>query len=197
MFAIGGILKGIFEYIGTKSIQPVAVCSPVSDWIVVHGDVATADNAGSAITVPSTQIIDADAHVLSCLGLGTSVQLCVQYTAARTLSTDPIFNLFGLSAADGTSTPAADTTTGLLLGQFAQTATGSRIAGIPTGLRTAALAYDFTIADDATNDPSDGTYKYTQVTTVDLIGLPFFGVGVKTAGVLSGAGTAKLLARFF
>lgn len=160
----------------------VAVVSPVSDWIVIHGDVATADNAGAAITIPATQIIDADASPLDCLGKGTTVALAVQYTATRTLSTDPVLNLFGLSALDST---------------FAETTLATRAAGIATPLLTAAASYDWTFADDATNDATTGLMKMTRVQFVDLQGLRYFVAGVKTAGVLSGAGTAKLLARVF
>jgi hypothetical protein len=194
MLAIGSLIQALFSGLGQKAPEPVAVVSVVSDWVLLHGDVATADNAGSAITVPSTQIIDADARIVDCLGKGTIAELCVQYTATRTLSTDPVFNLFGLSSALGTSTPSTTT------GQFTPTAntpTSNVISGIPKALRTAALGYDFSVPDDATNDPSDGTYKYTASVTVDLTGLRYLVAGVKTAAVLSGAGTAKLLVRFY
>lgn len=184
MLAIGSLVAALFQNRPQDKGPPqcVAVVSPVSDWIVIHGDVATADNAGSAITIPATQIIDADAVPLDCLGKGTSVIVAVQYTATRTLSTDPIFNFFGLSALDST---------------FAETTNATRAAGIATPLRTAALGYDWTFADDATNDATTGLMKMTMYQTVDLMGLRYFVAGVKTAAVLSGAGTAKLLARVF
>lgn len=170
--AIGATLEAKVSSTAGLNIPPVAVASICSDWTVIHGDVTTADNSGSAITTPSTQIVDADAQPLDTKGKGTCVILTVQYTASRTLSTDPIFNLFGLDGSGATP-----------------------IAGIPSPLLTQAASYDWTFADDATNDANDGTYKYTRPQIVDLQGLRYFVAGVKTAGILSSTGTAKLLAR--
>lgn len=173
--AIGAVIEAIqYSRFLRDPIREVAIVSPLSNWVVIHGDVTVADNSGSAITTPSTQIVDSDARPLDTKGKGTCVILTVQYTAARTLSTDPIFNLFGLDGSGATP-----------------------IAGIPSPLRTAAASYDWTFADDATNDANDGTYKYTIPQIVDLQGLQYFVAGVKTAGVLSSTGTAKLLARIF
>lgn len=188
--AIGTLAQVAFAKASRGDPRPMAAVSPVSNWIVVHADVTAADNGGSAITIPSTQIISSNAHVLDCLGCGTLVALVVQYTATRTLNTAPVCNLFGLASVNGVV--GSD---GI---NFTETGTSTRHTGIPTPLRTSpALSYDWTFSGDATNDANDGTFKYTAPQIVDLMGLPYFLAGVKTAAVLSGAGTAKLLARFF
>ena len=58
-----------------------------------------------------------------------------------------------------------------------------------SGVKTSAGAGDITLADDATNDCDDATYKYTLPSDqIDAIGGDWGAVTVKTAGVSSSTG---------
>lgn len=189
LFTIGSAIRGLFQ--GSSqgvAVAPVAVCSPISDWQVGHADVTAADNGGAVVLNPGTEIVDADAHVVDALGLGTTALICLQYTATRTISTAAVLNLFGISAALGTSTPTASL--------FDPTVAATRHLGIPQRLLTSGGSADWSFDDIAASDLGDGTYKYTDSQQVDLLGNRFLLLGVKTAGALSGAGSLRALVRF-
>lgn len=158
-----------------QGIQAFSLASLQGDFVTIHSDVTAADNGGSAITAPGA-VASSTISPLLLGGLGSIVELTVKYTSSRTLSTDPIFNLFGFDSSGGETTP---------------------FGGIPCPLRTSAASYDWTLADDATNDPTLSSFKYTLAVQIDVRGLWAFGAFVKTAGVLSGAGAATLLARVY
>lgn len=163
------------KYPSQPGVRHFAPVSLQGDFITIHSDVTAADNSGNAITTPGT-ITSSTITPLILGGIGTIVELTVKYTSSRTLSTDPVLNLFGFDSSGGEATP---------------------FGGIPVPLLTTGASYAWTLADDSTNDPTLSGFKYTLPVQIDVRGLWAFGAFVKTAGVLSSTGVATLLARVY
>lgn len=146
-------------------VHPVSV---QCDWFACHTGLTTADNSGSSVIAPGGITRTACVKVYG-VGLGTILQLAVQYARGVTISTATVIQPFGFDRNgvwqklyNGASTPA----------------------------------HELTFDDAASTDVDDGaTWKTTDWQEVDLNGSIGFLVAVKTALVLSSGTSAQLIAR--
>jgi len=156
--ALGAALDGSELFRRLDLSRVVCPSNIASDWVDLRdeGSVDAADNAGSDITNPDTQITDAGAHILKKIKAGTVLRLRLRYDDGDTLTTDPVVQVFGRHSDDG----------------------GWQ------RLRNKSGNIDLTLSDAAT-DVEDGTDKFSDVdedaNSFDLDGCDQVIVGVKTA----------------
>lgn len=132
---------------------------------------ATANNSGSVITNPTTQVTTATTHILkldadgASPAMGTILLLSLGYNASLVVTTNPVVQVFGRAGSSDRWQLLVNNAGGL------------------TG----------TITADTTNDVTDGTLKYTtphqQYNAWDVLGCAEILVAVVTA--LAGTGTVN------
>lgn len=132
------------------------------DYLISNGGLETADNGGSSITNPATQVTNSTTRIMKCAGRGTILRLRMRYDDGITTSTDPVVQVFG---------------------RFDD---GEAWQKLVNKAATHEVSFPSTEAADA----ADGTDKYTDVDpddhAWDLDGCNEILVGVKTALAASG-----------
>jgi hypothetical protein len=155
--------------------QAVRPMQAASGWLTVidAAGMDDADNAGSDITTPTSQITLSTRKLVRVDGRGTTLLVRMAYDSGNAPSTDPVIQIFGRR-------DSSDAWMRLLN-------------------KNATPAYSVTMVDAAGTDVLDGSYKYTAVsptdTAFDLMGCDELLFGVKTAGQGTGIALAFLQAK--
>lgn len=133
-------------------INPVVTCGVVTDWIDICTAPETADNGGSTVTNPGAITRSTQNWFKPC-GLGTQVLVRLKYDAGVSGTiTSPVVQVFGRDSAQ-----------------------------CPQRLVDGSGNHEQTVTVDATNDVTDGTYKYTAAKTVNIHGNLELLAAIKTA----------------
>ena len=133
-------------------INPVVTCGVVTDWVDICTAPETSDNSGSVVTNPGA-ITRSTQNWLKPCGLGTQVLVRLKYDAGVSGSiTSPVVQLFGRDS-----------------------------QSCPQRLVDASGTHEQTLTVDATNDVTDGTFKYTVAKIINIHGNIDLLAAVKTA----------------
>lgn len=120
-----------------------------SGWVTLlkAGQIATADNGGSDVVNPDTQVDAGNDEILDTRGRATLLLATLGYDDELSGITDPVVQFFGRLKSEG--------------GEWMR-------------LQTIARAISMTMTTDTAKDATDGTLKYTTVdiqnTVIDLMG---------------------------
>lgn len=161
--ATGTVIPTIYP--GGEQAKAVVPVSLASDWVAVCTTPTTADNAGSTVVDP-IGITRTAQNWATIAGKGTTIQVCLKYPTAGTVSTSPVVQVFGKDS-----------------------------NSIPQRLNDKDGTHELTLTVTAASDVRDGTYSYTNVIEVDANANRSVLVGVKTALAGSSLTGAVILVR--
>jgi hypothetical protein len=171
----GGVMTGSMQVVNTATVHGA--------WFTIHDDLEQAAYSATILSTPAT-ITDSNFHWGRVPDGASRILLRARYSIGGTAPTNPVLYLLGAYGV-----PATD-------GSFAND--GAVVFMRLDAVGTAAAGFTFTLVAAGAGLMKDATYAYSDpvsLTLTNLNGANYVGVGIATAGALTG-GTIQCLAMF-